>query len=87
MKIKLSDDYQLTSDRLQYIIQEKKVVKEGKTQGKEYWDNIGYYSTLQGALDSYVNMRVRISDKNTLTELLAYLKEIKKEVIALVEVE
>lgn len=87
MKIKLSDDYQLTSDRYQYIIQEKKVVKKGKTQGTEYWDNIGYYNTLQGALDSYVNMRVRISDKNTLTELLAYLKEIKKEVIALVEVE
>lgn len=85
MKIKLSEDYQLTSDRYQYIIQERKVVKAGKTKGKEYWENIGYYKKLQTALECYIDMRVRTSDKNSLTELLAYSKEIKKEVAAIVE--
>lgn len=86
MNIRLSEDYQLTSDRLQYILQERKIPTKGENIGKEYWHNIGYYNKLQNALDDYVDMRVRVSDKNSVAELITHLKDIKKEVKALVEV-
>ena len=85
MQIRLSEDYQLTSDRLQYILQERKVPTKGENIGKEYWDNIGYYNKLQTALEGYVDMRVRTSDKNSVAELITYLKEIKKEVTDMME--
>ena len=86
MEIKLHADYRLTSDRYQYILQERKVPQKGENIGKEYWDNIGYYSKLQNALDDYVDMRVKLSDVKSITEIISHLKELKKEVKALVEV-
>lgn len=86
MNIRLNEDYQLTSDRLQYILQERKVPEKGKNIGKEYWDNIGYYSKLQNAIDDYIDMRVRASDAKSIAEIITHIKELKKEIIALVEV-
>ena len=86
MEIKLHDDYRLTSDRYQYILQERKVPQKGKNIGKEYWDNIGYYSKLQNALDDYIDMRVKLSDVKSITEIINHLKELKKEVKDLMEV-
>lgn len=86
MNIRLNEDYQLTSDRLQYILQERKVSTKGKNIGKEYWENIGYYSKLQNAIDDYVDMRVRASDAKSIAEIITHIKELKKEIIALVEV-
>lgn len=86
MNIRLNEDYQLTSDRLQYILQERKVPEKGKNIGKEYWDNVGYYSKLQNAIDDYIDMRVRASDAKSIAEIITHIKELKKEIIALVEV-
>ena len=80
MNIRLSEDYQITSDKYQYMLQERKVPTKGENIGKEYWDNIGYYNKLQTVLEDYVDMRVRTSNKNSVAELITYLKEIKKEV-------
>jgi hypothetical protein len=87
MNIRLSEDYQLTSDKYQYILQERKIPEKGKEKGKERWDNVGYYSRLNTALESYIDMRVKGSDKQSVADLLRHLKEITKEVKALVEVE
>jgi hypothetical protein len=87
MNIRLSEDYQLTSDKYQYILQERKIAEKGKQKGKERWDNVGYYSKLNQALESYIDMRVKDSDNNSVAGLLSYLKEITKEVKALAEVE
>lgn len=86
MNIRLNEDYQLTSDRLQYILQERKVSTKGENIGKEYWDNVGYYSKLQNAIDDYIDMRVRASDAKSIAEIITHIKELKKEIIALVEV-
>ena len=86
MEIKLHDDYRLTSDRYQYILQERRISQKGENIGKEYWGNIGYYSNLQIALDDYVDKRVKLSDVKSITEIINHLKELKKEVKDLVEV-
>ena len=59
MKIKIDDKHQIISDPMQYILQEKKIVKEGDNKGDEYWVTLGYHGTIEGALKSYKELQIR----------------------------
>lgn len=66
MQIEIGDKYVLTADQYQYIIQEKKTVKEGKNAGSEYLSLVGYYPKLSQAISALIHLDVQLSDVQTL---------------------
>lgn len=44
--ILLSNDLAIDADKRQFILKEKRVIKEGERKGEIYWKDIGYYPTL-----------------------------------------
>lgn len=44
--IEINNQYVITSDRYQFILQEKKTATSGKNEGKEWLDVVGYYPTI-----------------------------------------
>ena len=80
MEISLSEDYRISSDSYQFILQERKVTAEGENKGNEYWTSIAYYRKLEHLLERYIDLKIRTSDKKSIKELMDYIRELKKEV-------
>lgn len=58
------------------------IVREvfNRKKGTTYDDPLGYYSTLEGAFQGLVEMRLRFSDADSLAELRAELERVKLEI-------
>lgn len=59
--IELFEDYVINADGLQYILAKKAITKKGELSYK----NLGYYSTMKGALGGFVNklMKEKVASK------------------------
>lgn len=83
MILKIEDDYQIVSDSMQYILQERKVVGEGDNKGNEYWTNEGYYGKIYQALKGYKELQIRNSSVTTVGELMDLIRKLDKKIEAL----
>lgn len=89
INIKLSDKYSITSDTRQYILNEHRIVQEGgKNEGEEYIVGVAYCSTLASLLKTYKERVIRVSNVETLDDLIniventdKHIDEVLKEVV------
>ncbi|MCG8709214.1 DUF5405 family protein [Brenneria sp. 4F2] len=66
MEISIGEKYVITSDKYQYILQEKKIKKEGKDIGQEYLSTIGFYPKLSQLISRLCHLEIMTSDVQTL---------------------
>ena len=71
MIIPINEQYQLTSDEYQWIIQKRRTRK-----GKEDWQARLYYPSLKAAVEGLGELMVRQSKANTLADALAAIENI-----------
>lgn len=76
MQIDIGDKYVLTADQYQYIVQEKKTVKEGKNAGSEYLSLVGYYPKLSQAIAGLIHLDVQLSDVQTLQAMEQHINRV-----------
>jgi len=76
MRIEIGDKYLVTADQYNYILQEKKVAKEGKNAGSEYMQNIGYFTRISQLVTTLIHLEVRQSDITSLSEMDALIKSV-----------
>lgn len=83
MEININKDWRITSDSMNYVLQNRKVAKTGKKKGEDVWNNEAYAGHLDGVLRAYLHQRQRESDAKDLKDLVDLIKEIEKELIEL----
>lgn len=76
MKIVIADKYLLTADQYQYIVKEKKIVKDGKNAGEEYLSLVGYFPKLSQAISGLINLDVQMSEVTSLKEMQNHIETI-----------
>lgn len=85
--IKIDDIHFITADAHSFILQEKKIVQEGKNKGEEYIDIIGYYSSvadvLKGLVKSETKKYVGKKQITTLKDAIKELKEIENKILGI----
>jgi len=74
MIIMLTDQYRITSDAHNIILQEKKTGKSGKSKGVEKWNDIGYYPTIEWAVNDIVNEGIRTSQLEGVQSIVNEIK-------------
>ena len=65
MELEINNKYRITSDKYQWMIQEKRTRK-----GKIDWKSVSYYPSIEQAIQGLGEMMVRLSDAKTLTDAL-----------------
>ena len=85
MKIQIDELFQIVSDDNQYILQERKVVQDGKTKGSEYFTNQKYFGTIEGVLKCYKETQIRRSDCQTLNDVLELARGLDKKIDGLLK--
>jgi hypothetical protein len=55
----INDNYRIESDEYCYSLRERSILKSGKNIGGEVWRTLSYHRTVQAALYSYRNRRIK----------------------------
>jgi len=79
MKIDIGDKYVLTADQFQFIVQEKKIVKEGKNAGGEYLSLVGYFPKLSQAIAGLIHLDVQLSDVQSLQAMEQHIRRVSEQ--------
>jgi len=65
MELEIDNKYRITSDKYQWMIQEKRTRK-----GEIDWKSVSYYPSIEQAIQGLGELMVRLSDAKTLTDAL-----------------
>ena len=75
IRIEVGDKWVITSDKYQFILNEKKVVKTGNKDGEEWLDTIGYYPKINQLISGLIHHHIHNS---ALTSIEAMAAEIER---------
>ena len=71
MKLPIDEQYRISSDANQWILQKSRTRK-----GVQEWESIAYYTDLDPLVKSLTNRMVRESDATTLADALAAIENV-----------
>ena len=84
MNIPINDDYRIRSDPFNIILEKSRIVsKEGKNKGETAWDIIGFYTSVENALQALVTRDIMMSDCNSLEGLRALVGTLREDIAAM----
>lgn len=69
INIVIDNKYVITSDPLQFILQEKKIAKAGKNAGKEWLDTVGFYPTISKLVSGLVLHKILTGEARQFSDL------------------
>ena len=76
MIIPIDENFRISSDKYQWIIQERKVTETGKNAGQERWANVSYWGTVQGAVKGLSGLMIWLCDSESLIGVLEYIEKL-----------
>lgn len=76
--ISIGKEFVITSDSLQYILNQKKIAQKGAKAGEEWLDPIAYFTSLNQLVTELVNRHVRNSTVTSIAGLAAEIGSIGK---------
>lgn len=76
MKINIIEDYYLTSDAYNFVLNKETEVQEGEHKGEKTLVAIGFFPTILQALESLVDVKMRASTTRTLKGLIKEYMEL-----------
>lgn len=88
MIIKLTDNYQISTDSLNYILQKRVIVTKGENEGNERVENVGYYGKIEHLLNALIEQKIKDLDIDSIASLRAEISRLKdfiKEQVSLIE--
>lgn len=82
-------NYQIITDERQFIVQQKKVVRESKMTkkenvGKEYWDDVAYYGRNLNLALKYIGTQI-VLDNDDLSDIKRLLSELQNKIDKMTE--
>lgn len=78
MNIKISDEYRLTSDNKQIILEKKFITRKGENKGKEYYRQIRFYPNLEIAFNDILDLKILLSDCDSFEKLIKEIRNIRR---------
>jgi len=87
MEIRLTNDYKLVTDSLNYILQKRNVVKnkDSENYGNETWSSIGWYGKLEHLVNKLIELEIKQSDVDQLHELITVVLDVEKRIVDILE--
>ncbi|MGS4679577.1 DUF5405 family protein [Enterobacter soli] len=79
IRIEINNQYVITSDRYQFILQEKKTATSGKNEGKEWLDVVGYYPTISKLVSGLALHDLLMGDATCFSALETQIERVSKQ--------
>ncbi|EAC2635947.1 hypothetical protein JE294_002895 [Listeria monocytogenes] len=75
MKLKINDDYVIRNSQFQYILSKQNGVDKN---GIEIFKDVGYYPSIDKALQAFVDYQIKTSEINSFEKLASELNAIRE---------
>ena len=86
INIKLDEKMSIVSDSNQYILRQYKgMVNDKEGNEKESFEAIGYFPTMRGALNDYIENSIRESNCTTIKELIELNSKLEAKIDNLIK--
>lgn len=84
MKIKIGEDWLITSDSMNVILNQRyeKQNKEKQPSGEHDWKSVGFYKNLEHACIALIDKGIQAADAENLAEIHAVILDVKRQVMA-----
>lgn len=79
IRIEIGGRYVVTSDRFQFILQEKKTAETGKNAGKEWLDVVGYYPKLNQLVSGLIQHDILSGSVGSFEALSAQVEQLSQQ--------
>ena len=66
MNIQITDNYVMTSDAFNFVLNESSIGIRGKVKGKPTLKAIGFYSSVSSLIDGLISLKMKKSTQRTL---------------------
>lgn len=77
--IELGDKYVVTGSQHDLMLNEKKVVKEGKNAGQEVLSRLGYFNKFEHLVRELMHKEILESEVKSLTELRDHIQQFSEK--------
>ena len=77
MNMELNKNWRIRTDSMNFILEKKRVVEEGKNKVEVVWDSMGFYNSLDTALTGFTRNSMLTSDVKTALDLQRLIGELK----------
>jgi hypothetical protein len=84
-EVYIGEDYKLTTDKLNVIINQKYIKKNKEGNEEEAWKQIGFYPNLEQACTRLLDKEINQAYVKDVKELLATIREAKNEIVKAVK--
>ena len=82
MEVRINSDYRLSTDPHNYILEKCRIAGEkSKEPGMEIWDNVGYYSSIEGVINGCLSHDLKINDLRGVQEIKNHLDTLGSEIL------
>lgn len=76
INIVIDNRFVITSDQYQFILQEKKITKSGKSAGKEWLDTVGFYPSISKLVSGLVLHHIFTGDSRKFSDLEKQIEQL-----------
>jgi len=71
--LQITDEWRITTDPQNFILQKSRIVKEGKNKGEVIWSSVGFYPTLDRACKGLIRKGLKESDLQDVKAITNYV--------------
>lgn len=80
-RIDINDEYCITADSMQYIVNSKGISQGEKTKGQEVLCTEAYLSTFSQCLKFITDRSIRLSDAHSFKDVVSVLNKVNEEIL------
>ena len=80
MEIQINNDYLITSDSFNYILQKRGIAEKGEKIGSETLKTLGYYSTLENLFNDLISKHLKESKCKNFKEVVDEIRLLKQDI-------
>jgi len=88
MLLNIDNDYRITADQHNYILQKRHEVKDKDTKEikEEVWKSKTFHNKISGALQAYLDVKIKESKKRTWPTFIKEVRELEKTMAEMLKV-
>ena len=84
MIINLTKQWRIRTDSMNYILEKKRIGKEGKSEGMEIFEPAAYCINIQNCINNVLEMEIKSSEVASLNALKLHIDKIRAEMVDMI---
>jgi len=85
MKLQINQDWRITTDSHNFILEKSRVAGKGEHRGEIVWSQESFYSTFESALEGLIRHETLLCQAESVIELKSLLSRLSEQIDACVK--